>query len=311
MISTLARIFARSKSRGGKVELGIGDDASVLRIGPERLVWTVDASVERVHFEFGWLSLREIGRRSLVAATSDLAAMGARPWGALSSLVLPPGFSRKKLVELGRGQNQAARELGCPVLGGNLSRGSELSIVTTVLGSCRRPLLRSGARPRDELWLVGEVGLARAGLELLTRGKVPENAAARRALRAWRRPVALIGRGLELAEVARAALDVSDGLGGDAGHLAKSSRVRVVIEAVRLEKALPRALRQVGASLGIPPLELALYGGEDYALLAAGARGRCPSWAHVIGRIERGQGAVVEAEDGRQRRAEGGFEHFP
>jgi thiamine-monophosphate kinase len=310
MIRALERIFARGPGLGKKVELGIGDDASVLRIGPERLVWTVDACVQGVHFQLGWLSLREVGWRSLVAAASDLGAMGARPLGALSSLVLPPGFSRQELIELGRGQNQAARELGCPVLGGNLSRGSELSIVTTVLGSCKNPLLRSRARPGDELWLVGEVGLARAGLELLSSGQRSESAAAKRAIRAWRRPIALIERGLELGRVARAALDVSDGLSGDAVHLAESSRVRVVIEAVRLEKALPRALRQVGDLLGIPPLELALLGGEDYALLAAGARGRRPSWAHAIGRIERGQGVVIEAEDGTRRRAEGGFDHF-
>jgi len=133
------------------------------------LVWTVDAAVEHVHFERGWLTLADVGWRSFNAAVSDICAMAAEPLCALSSVIFPAQFSRRDMNELGRGQRDAARSLGCPIVGGNLSRGAELSITTTVLGRARRPLLRSGALPGDELWLCGEVGLAAAGLRLLQR----------------------------------------------------------------------------------------------------------------------------------------------
>src|SRR5882724_6500915 len=110
------------------VDVGIGDDAAVLESGSAPLVWTVDSAVEGVHFRRAWLSLEDIGWRSLMAAASDLAAMGARPRGILCALVLPPEFSDDDLENLARGQAAAATAIGSAVLGGNLSRGGELSI---------------------------------------------------------------------------------------------------------------------------------------------------------------------------------------
>lgn len=287
------------------VELGIGDDAAVLRFGRERLVWTVDACVEGVHFDRRWLSLEDLGWRALMAAASDLAAMGATPVAALCQLALPRSVGRADLAQLSRGQAAAARDIACPVIGGNLSRAPELSIVTTVLGRVRRPLLRSGARVGDRLILVGEVGRAALGLRLLRagrRGRSPWAAA-------WRRPVALIEQGSALARTAHAAVDVSDGLAGDAAHLGRASRVRVVIEERALSETFDvsfcRAARRAGAS----PLELALHGGEDYALLCASPR--CPRPARRIGRIERGAGVWLERDDGsRTRITRGGFDHL-
>jgi thiamine-monophosphate kinase len=308
----LVRLLERCLGQGGRrpaeLEVGIGDDAAVFRLGGTRLVWTVDACVEGVHFDRRWVSCQDVGWRSLQAAASDLAAMGARPLGALGSLVLPAWITRAEVRELARGQAAAARSLGCPVVGGNLSRGSELGVTTSVLGVCRRPLLRSGARPGDELWLVGEVGLARAGWELLRRGMASSGSHENRCISAWRRPRALVARGVELGRVAQAAIDLSDGLGGDARQLAEASRVRVVLERGRLERVLPQAVRCVGERLGLDVFALALGGGEDYALLAAGTRR--PAWARVIGRVEKGRGAVLEAPDGSREELGPGFDHF-
>ena len=308
----LVRLLERCLGRGGRgspeLEVGIGDDAAVFRLGAARLVWSVDASVEGVHFERRWVSSRDVGWRSLQAAASDLAAMGARPLGALASLVLPTWVTPRELGELARGQAAAARSLGCPLVGGNLSRGTELGVTTSVLGVCRRPLCRSGARPGDELWLVGQVGLARAGWELLRRGMATSGRHEQRCVTAWRRPRALIRRGLELGRVAHAAIDLSDGLGGDARQLAEASRVRVVVERGRLERALSPAVRSVARQLGLDAFELALAGGEDYALLAAGRRR--PAWARVIGRVEPGRGALLEGADGSREELEPGFDHF-
>jgi len=287
--------------------LGIGDDAAVLR-ARGLLVWTVDSAVEGVHFDLDWLDPKDVGYRATQAAVSDLAAMGARPLGAVSNLGLPKHFPKRDLERLLRGQAEAARELGCPIVGGNLARARELSITTSALGAASAPLLRSGARPGDELWLLGDVGLARAGLLVFEEGR-RRSAVFASALRAFARPRARVRDGLALVGCARAALDVSDGLAGDSNHLAAASRVAVVISEERLRAALPRTLSRAAAALDRDPLELALSGGDDYALLATGPARRRPRGAKVIGRIEAGRGSWLETERGRSALA-GGFDHF-
>ncbi|HEX3597063.1 MAG TPA: thiamine-phosphate kinase [Polyangiaceae bacterium] len=316
LIEALAALFADTKTRGGPVTVGIGDDAAVLRPPRQSLVWTVDTSVEGVHFERRWLSPADIGSRSFHAAVSDIAAMGARPVAALSSVIAPARFAEQALLALAAGQAEAASALHCPIVGGNLSRGRELSVTTTVLGSASRPLTRAGARAGDDVWLVGDVGLAGAGLLWLQRrGGRRVARATRRALdvcsAAWRRPAALVPAGARLVGRARAAIDVSDGLATDAGHLAKQSGVCVVLDATELEATLRPELVAVCAVLGVEPLTLALSGGEDYALVATGPRRQRPAGARRIGRVERGDGLELETAGGARRALYGlGFEHF-
>jgi len=305
--AAIARLEAIFRAHSPLVEVGIGDDAAVLKPRGQRLVWTVDTAVEHVHFERRWLSLGELGWRSFQAAASDVCAMGGRPTVALSSVIFPARFSAAELKQLARGQQAAARALGCRIVGGNLSRGGELSITTTLLGSAKRPLLRSGAKSGDELWLLGDVGLAAAGLRLLQRGG-PHSRAGQRALRAFRKPSAQLAAGLVLSHCAHAAIDISDGLAGDAAHLAQASGVSVVVDTAALEAALSPALRVLASELGVPALALALYGGEDYALLAAGPKRRRPSDARVIGAVEQGRGVWLSSSNGRKR-AGAGFQH--
>jgi thiamine-monophosphate kinase len=312
--------------------VGIGDDAAVLRVEKRPLVWTIDAQVEGVHFRRAWLSLADIGARSFHAAASDLAAMGARPVAALSSLVVPEAMSARDVVRLARGQAMAARELSCPIVGGNLSRGGELGVTTTLLGAASTPLLRSGARPGDELWLIGHLGLAAAGLGWLAahdadgrrdrrvtpatdRPRAPslapaERRAVRAALAAFRRPHALVRAGRGLAGRARAAIDVSDGLAADAARLADESGVRVVVERAALRRALSPELFTMARLLETDALELAVSGGEDYALLATGEASRRPRFARPIGRVEPGRNALLRDEQGALIPLVGGFDHF-
>jgi thiamine-monophosphate kinase len=312
LIALLERELGRQASRA--VEQGIGDDAAVLRLGRERLVVTVDDQVEGVHFDLRWLSLDDVGYRSLQAATSDLAAMAAEPVAALASLHVPAELPAASLRQLARGQARAAAELRCPVVGGNVTRGPVLSISTSVLGrAVARPLFRSGARPGDELWLLGELGLARAGLLLhQQRARMPGRlrAVVARAKQAWSRPRALVAAGRSLRGRARAAIDVSDGLSGDVGHLARASSVKAVLESRLISRLMSPELAELADLLGEPAVALALRGGEDYALLAAGPRARRPARAKVIGRIERGHGAELELETGQRFALGPGFDHL-
>lgn len=308
--AAIARLEGVFADAAPGVELAIGDDAALLSAsGRQRLVWTVDTAVEHVHFERAWLSLPELGFKSFQAAASDVSAMGGRPWAALSSVIFPGDFSSSELQALARGQRAAARELGCAVIGGNLARGSELSITTTVLGRVKKPLLRSGARAGDELWLCGDVGLAAAGLRLLQRGVKRATGPRARALTAFRKPRAQYLAGPALLGRARAAIDISDGLAGDAAHVARASGVRLVIDLQALDAALTPALRTVAAELGVGARALALYGGEDYALLAAGPRRARPPEARVIGDVREGRGVWLADGNDALRRAGSGFEH--
>jgi thiamine-monophosphate kinase len=307
-VALFRRAFARPRSKA--VLVGIGDDAAVLARSGEPLVVTVDASVEGTHFLRTVASLGDIGFRAFQAAASDLAAMGARPLAAVAALTLPVDFTERELGALARGQAEAALATSCPLVGGNVARARELTLTTTLLGSALSPLTRDGARAGDECWLVGDVGLAAAGLELLRRRTRARSAAERRCVTAWRRPQALIERGLALPGRARAAVDISDGLAGDATHLATASRCRIVLEERALRSVLTPALCAVAPALGRDPLELALYGGEDYALAVAGSAAKRPRWARRIGRFERGSGGYLERLDGRRVPLRGGFDHF-
>ncbi len=293
-IARLREIFEARPSGPSSVRLGIGDDAATLAI-EGTLVVSVDACVEHVHFERAWLSMSDLGYKATMAALSDLAAMGAEPVGILGSLVLPAGVDDEELVAIGRGQERACAEVGAHVVGGNLSRGGELAIHTTVLGRAAAVLPRAGARAGELVLLAGDVGLAAAGLRRLRDGHEAPAAW----VNAWRRPRALFDAGLSAVGRASAAIDVSDGLAADVGHLAAASGVRVVLD----EAALARP------ELGEQGLALALYGGEDYALVVT-ADAPIDGF-RVIGRCEPGEGVWLAAPGGERRRpSPGGFDHF-
>lgn len=308
-----------SGSEAPSVELGIGDDAALLRCGSERLVVSVDAAVEGVHFRRDWLSLSDVGYRSFQAAISDLAAMGARPLAALSALILPRGLSEAELAAIAEGQAAASQACSCPLVGGNLARGGRLSLTTTVVGrlaSAAVAPLRSGARPGQSLWLVGRVGEAAAGLAWLQRsapgtspGTAPPAAAADCVAR-WRRPRAQLAAGLALPGWATAAIDLSDGLWTDSLRLAEASAVGLVIELAALRAALSPALLAMARRLRRSPLRFALAGGEDYALLAAASRPAPAIGARRIGYVRAGRGVVVQGPYGYARAGLQGFDHL-
>ncbi|WP_438026883.1 thiamine-phosphate kinase [Sorangium sp. So ce233] len=307
---------------GEHVLCGIGDDAAILAPAAppggalagaaEPLVWTVDSAVEGVHFRRDLMSFEDLGYRATMAAVSDLAAMGARPIGLLAALVLPLDVSDDELGALARGQRAAGDEIGTAIIGGNLSRGGEISITTTALGVAAAPLRRDGARPGDALALAGPVGLAAAGFALLDRGMSPPGAAAERAIRAFRRPAARIDAGLRAAAVARAAIDISDGLAADLAHLARASGVRVLLDPAALVSA---DLRDAAAFLGADALDLALHGGEDYAVAVAGPDvGSLPGFVAIGRCAPREEGASDVALLGPEGQvtsvAARGYDHF-
>lgn len=218
-------------SRWGALAHGVGDDAALLDVpAGSRLVVSTDTSVENVHFRREWLSAEEIGYRSVAAALSDLAAMAATPLGVVIALTLTPQW-REQISQLADGFASAARELGAPIVGGDLSAGSELAIAVTVLGTVERPLVRSGARAGDALWVTGRLGGPLLALRAMQEGRAPLAAHRDR----FARPVPRLREARWLAaHGATAAIDCSDGIAADAGHLAAASGARIVLDLDRL-----------------------------------------------------------------------------
>ncbi|HEX9242761.1 MAG TPA: thiamine-phosphate kinase [Anaeromyxobacter sp.] len=307
----LIALFTRALPlEGGEVVLGPGDDAAVLRPRPgEDLVATVDAVVDGVHFDRR-ATKADVGWKSLAVNLSDLAAMGARPVAALVALALPRGVRAAAVRELARGLGACARAHRIPIVGGNVTRADVLSVTVTALGAVPRgrAVLRAGARPGDLVAVTGTLGDAALGLR---RGAAP--ALARR----QRRPTPRVAAGLALAPLAHAAVDVSDGLVQDLGHLCRASGVGCRIGVAELP--LSPAYRRAAARLA-DPFAAALAGGEDYELVlalpptalgaarAAAARARTP--LAVIGRFVRGAGVEVVGTDGRPRPGPAGHDHL-
>jgi thiamine-monophosphate kinase len=276
----------------GAQATGIGDDAAVLPFAEgESLVASTDASFEHVHFRREWLTPREIGARAAAAALSDLAAMAATPVGLLLALGVPPAW-RSELDALARGIGEVAAAALCPIVGGNVTRAGELSLTITVLGTSPRPLERAEARAGDALYVTGTLGGPGAALDALLRGATPRDADRVR----FASPVPRLAEGRWLAEHgAHAAIDISDGLIADAGHLAAASGVRAVLDLA----ALP-------CVEGITP-ESAASSGEEYELLVAFAPDSRPDVDAFretfgiplteIGRTAQGRGVSIDGDD--------------
>jgi thiamine-monophosphate kinase len=307
-IAMLARVFGVAAGGGSDVAVGIGDDAAVLdggRAAAGRIVWTIDEQVEGTHFRRDLLTWRDVGWRSFMAAASDIAAMGARPWCALCALALPDDVGDGALEEIARGQRDAAAAIGAPIVGGNLTRSRELAVATTLLGTCDRAVTRSGARPGDGLWLAGPVGLAAAGLRALQTGRASDPRVGV-AVESWRTPRARIAEGRAMAAVAHAAVDVSDGLARDAGHVAEASRVQIALDARAFEAN--EALLEAARALGVDALDLALHGGEDYALVMASPV--AVDGFIRVGEVREGAGLVLRRAGGECAIEPRGFDHF-
>ncbi len=254
-----ARAVAPGGDRPPDGDVWIGDDAAVVGVGPSggsgQVLLATDLLVEGVHVDLGHSTAEDAGFKALMVTVSDLAAMGARPHYGLVSVAGPPGTD---LDGLGAGLATAATDTGCLVVGGDLSQSPALVVSTAVLGwldagPTARPLLRSGARPGDRLFVTGPLGRSAAGLRLLAGGG-HSGPVAEQLVRAHRRPSARLDEG-EASRLAgaSAAIDVSDGLASDVWHLARASGVGLSLSGVPVA---------VGATA-----EEALRGGEDYELV--------------------------------------------
>jgi thiamine-monophosphate kinase len=276
--SLIAHIRRRMEGRyPPEVTQGIGDDCAVLQ-PQEGMEWviTTDTQVEDVHFRRAWLTPYQIGWRAMAVNLSDIAAMGAQPFGALAALTLPATTAAAFFDQLIEGMCDLGLRFNCPLIGGNLARDpAQLSLTLTVLGRVPRgqAVRRGGARAGDEIWVSGRLGGSAAGLRtfLHTVPVVDATAATLRQRYAQPWPRVHEASFLRVAAPLTSMIDLSDGLAGDVGHLCVESGVGAQIMAAALP--LEGGVREVAAALGEDPLEFALRGGEDFELCCTAAPG--------------------------------------
>lgn len=301
-------------AQGGEgVALGIGDDCAVLAVPPgEQLAVSTDTLVAGVHFPEPCDPFL-LGQRSLAVAVSDLAAMGATPVAFTLALTLPM-VTADWLQAYARGLDLMAQACGVALVGGDTTRGP-LSLTMTVFGRVPsgQALTRSGAQPGDLLCVGGELGNAAGALPLVLGQRHAEPGVAEPLLAHYWSPRPQIDLGLALRGKASAAMDISDGLLADCGHIALASGVALNVERDRLP--LSNALITF---LGRPEAaQVALSGGDDYVLLFTLPPVRLSAlqaagWPiHVIGSVMAGQGVMLLDCDGRNITPKvRGYQHF-
>ena len=313
----IAWVQKRTARRVPGLRLGIGDDAALVKIAAgQELILKTDMSIEGVHFTTALHTPRSVGHRALARSLSDIAAMGGTPRYALVSLALSRQAGRSWVKGLYQGLLALAHRFRVPVIGGDTAVVSDQTFIDVIVAGEvpeGTALRRSGARPGDQIFVSGRLGLAALGLRLLRSPaprRTPETAAARRA-HLYPEPQCALGRFLSEQRLATALMDISDGLAIDLHRLCDASGVGAYLLADRIPT--PRF------GDAADRLDLALHGGEDYQLLFTVAPGKMAQVPrrfrsiplHCIGDIKAGKGVELATADGKSRRLKPqGYDHF-
>jgi thiamine-monophosphate kinase len=282
--------------------LGPGDDCAILAASQRPQLFTIDSMLEGVHFRLEWGPAEKLGAKSLSVNLSDIAAMGGTPTACVINLAVRDGLDVRFFDRLYSGIRTAAERYDTDVVGGNVTRADRLAITVALLGEASRGVTRRDlARAGDDIFVTGTVGDSSAGLAILNRKLAVRGAARKFLIERHLNPTPRIEAGLALAKIqpTPAAIDISDGLLQDLGHILERSRVGAEIEAA----AIPVSSAYRAAMGG--DLTLALGGGEDYELLFCARPGLSQQAltrdlgvpVRRIGRIIKGRRTVIRGAE--------------
>ena len=309
MIESEAGLIARLRdlfhtSFQTQVQVGIGDDAAVIESSNNKLVATVDMAVEDIHFNRKWSSPFQIGAKLTTANLADIFAMGAVPKYLLVAAGINELNNSETVTELAKGIRSVADKFEVTVIGGDLSKSEKMTLSITALGELSdQPILRSGARVGDLIYLSSLTGLSAAGLAILNR----ELDRPRYVVEAHLNPKLVAPD--KLIKVATSMCDVSDGLATDASHLSFASRVNFNLSKDLISKAADfKDLAELAKELNEDVFDWILTGGEDHFFLATvGKENESNELGIQIGSVGKGEGKLLL--DGVEIKKTG-YQHF-
>lgn len=326
MISRIRRASATTwLSRRNPIVVGIGDDASVLRITKNHeILVTTDFSLEGIHFRREWHPPESVGHRCLARGLSDIAAMGGEPIAAFLSLAVPAKLPQKWVDAFLKGLLTLAKRFNMNLAGGDTAESpggvlADIVVIGTVgkipisrkIGEKRAfPVLRSGAEPGDRIYVTGDLGGSAAALGALCSGRRARLSPAQFRRHFFPEPRIVVGRALREKQIATSMIDLSDGLSTDLGHICEESKCGAEIR----EELIP--LARVGKPSRQVARKFALHGGEDYELLFTASAGtRVPRQIagvpiSEIGVITRGTKRTLVTAKGPIAFKPQGWEHF-
>jgi thiamine-monophosphate kinase len=235
------------------IPVGIGDDCAVLRVGDHDVLMTTDILLDGTHFDSRQHSPEQIGRKSVACSLSDIAAMAGRPVGAVVGVALRSGCGIEFAQRMFDGMKAIADQYRCPIVGGDTTSWSQpAAVCVTMLGQCppgRAPVLRSGAKVGDTIYVTGPLGGSLLGRHLTfePRIELADEIAGRLDLHAM--------------------MDISDGLAIDLWRVCRASGVGAILDERQVENVISDDARRLSAGDGISPLDHALHDGEDFELL--------------------------------------------
>ena len=309
MIESEAGLIARLRdlfhtSFQTQVQVGIGDDAAVIKSSNNKLVATVDMAVEDIHFNKKWSSPFQIGAKLTTANLADIFAMGAIPKYLLVAAGISELDNSETVTELAKGIRSVADKFEVTVIGGDLSKSEKMTLSITALGELSgQPILRSGARVGDLIYLSSLTGLSAAGLAILNR----ELDRPRYVVEAHLNPKLVAPD--KLIKVATSMCDVSDGLATDAAHLSYASNVNFNLSKDLISQAADfKDLAELAKELGEDVFDWILTGGEDHFFLATvGKENESNELGIQIGSVGKGEGKLLL--DGVEIKKTG-YQHF-
>ena len=264
VVTALQKIFATADPR---LKVGIGDDAAVVATQSQSIL-TSDMAVEDVHFKLEWSSAFDIGRKITAANVADILSMGGKCDFLTASVALTGNETMQWIENLARGMKHEADAAGALIVGGDIARGPKIVISMTAVGSAQSPILRSGAKVGDGLYLSSLTGWSAAGLELLTREVSINSSIAERALSEFSAPT--LDYACDFSK-ATAMADVSDSVLIQAEQIAEASGVQLALDQSLISQASEFAeLSSLADELKVDVFQWILAGGEDHVLLATG-----------------------------------------
>lgn len=292
------------------VLVGFGDDCACVKVENELLIFTADIQIENHHFIKGKIKPEDLGWKLVSVNVSDIVACGGIPKWGIISIAVPKNTETKWIEKVYKGIKKAIDYYNFSIIGGNTSASEEIIFDLFLTGKTRRFVARSTAKEGQTVYLSGEIGLSRAGLELLLMNKKRYEPFEKKLIEKHIKPTARIDMQKTVEKYAESCIDISDGLVGDLAHISKMSDVKIVIEKDKLP--VHPLLEKFCIKYDKNPYDYILYGGEDYELVFSVDENneKYIKNCYKIGKIEKGKGIYLIDNGKKIHLKEKGFEHI-